>query len=349
MKDWRSVLMQPDVTVRTALSKIDKAATQLGLVVDINGKLIGTVSDGDIRRGILAGMTLDDPVEKCMCEKPVTASIVESRISILSKMRDLELHQVPVVDENGIVIHLAFINDYLGLPKRDNKVVVMAGGPGSRLKELTKKVPKPMLVVGEKPILETIIVSLVDQGFRNISIAVNYHADQIEKHFGDGSKYKAEINYLREQKRLGTAGALSLIENLPDNPILVTNADLLSKVDYNQMLEDHETAGATATMAVREYEYQIPFGVVQTEDGKISSLDEKPVHSVLVNAGVYVLEPEVIKHIPKDTFFDMPQLFEKLIELGYTTRCHKVDGYWLDIGCHDDFCKANNDFYEVFS
>lgn len=349
MKDWKSVLMQPDISIRMALSRIDKAATKIGLVVDSVGKLIGTVSDGDIRRAILAGISLDDPIEKCMCQNPVVTSAAESKESILTMMRNLGLYQIPVLDQDGFVVDLSVINDYLRIPNRQNRVVIMAGGLGSRLKELTAKTPKPMLVVGNKPILETIILNLVEQGFRKISIAVNYHADQIESYFGNGEPHGAEITFLHEPTRLGTAGALSLLGKCPDQPIIVTNADLLAKIDYGEMLDYHETSNSSATMAVKDYEYQIPFGVVYTANGKIYELEEKPVRTALVNAGVYVLAPDVIRHVPNNTFFDMPQLFEMLIGMGYITRCFKVHGYWLDIGRYDDFCKANIDYSEVFS
>jgi NDP-sugar pyrophosphorylase family protein len=264
-------------------------------------------------------------------------------------MRKLELHQMPIIDNGGHVVDLKLIDDYLASPMRENWVVIMAGGPGTRLKELTRDTPKPMLQVGDRPLLETMVCRFVEQGFFKIWLAVNYHAGKIEGHFGDGKNFGAEIRYLREGKRLGTAGALSLLPQVPECPVLVTNADLLSNIDYGAMVDAHLTSDALGTMAVREYEYQIPYGVVRTENENITELDEKPVHTVLVNAGAYVLSSEAIAYVPRDSFFDMPKLFEILIAKGKSVRRHLVHCYWRDIGCHEDFCKANSDFPEVFS
>lgn len=348
MKNWHSVLISPNDSIRNVLARIDSAAINIGLVVDSERKLVGTVTDGDIRRALLSGLGLDDTVDKCMFREPTTANVTDSRSSILAKMRKLVLHQIPVIDDQGTVVHLAMLDDYLAYTARENWVIIMAGGPGSRLKELTRTVPKPMLRVGRKPILETIISRMVDQGFKNLWIAVNYRASQIETYFEDGRNFGANIKYLREKTRMGTAGALSLLPDLPSDPVLVSNADLLANISYTELLGAHLDSSAAATMAVREYEYQIPFGVVRTEKEAIIELDEKPVHTALVNAGVYVLSPEILQHVPRDTFYDMTQLFDALIELGIKTRSHKIDGYWLDIGRYDDFCRANNDFDEVF-
>lgn len=348
MKLWESVLIAPDTPLRKAIAKIDAASTQVALVVDSDRRLLGTLSDGDVRRGLLAGVDLTDPVKRCMFRSPTTARVGESREAIVAKMRGLMLHQIPVLDNSGRVVDLKTIDDYLTVPARENWVIIMAGGLGTRLKDLTHETPKPMLIVGGRPLLEIIIRRFVEQGFRHIWLSVNYHAEQIEKHFGDGSAFGAEVSYLREDKRLGTAGALSLLPQAPNAPLLVTNADLLVTVDYGEILDAHVASGAVATMGVREYEYQIPYGVVRTEEDQIAELEEKPVHQALVNAGIYVLAPDVLMHVPDDAFFDMPELFAALIGGGERTRCHRIDGYWLDIGRHEDYYKANGDFPEVF-
>jgi dTDP-glucose pyrophosphorylase len=348
MKNWESVLISPDTSILEAIAKIDAAATKMALVVNAERILLGTLSDGDIRRSLLSGSQLTDPVERCMNRTPTIGRVGESRDAILSKMRKLVLHQIPITDNAGHVVDLKLIDDYLVAPDRENWVIIMAGGPGTRLKELTRDVPKPMLPVGDRPLLETSICRFVEQGFRNIWLSVNYHASKIKDHFGDGKEFGADIRYLREGKRLGTAGSISLLPYSPGKSILVTNGDLLAHIDYCDMIDQHISASVSATMAVREYEYQIPYGVVKTTEGNIAGLEEKPVHRVLVNAGVYVLSPEVISKVPKETFFDMPELFEALIAEGQPTRCYRVHGYWRDIGCHEDFCKANSDFPEVF-
>ncbi len=348
MKPWESVLIPSGMSLREAIARIDVASTQLALVVDAERRLLGTLSDGDVRRGLLAGIQLTDPVERCMFRSPTTARVGESREAIVAKMRELVLHQIPVLDNNDRVVDLKTIDDYLVMPSRENWVVIMAGGLGTRLKELTHETPKPMLTVGGRPLLEIIVRRFVEQGFRHIWLAVNYHAEQIEKHFGDGSAFGAEVNYLREDKRLGTAGALSLLPRTSTAPLLVTNADLLATVDYGEMLDAHVASGAAATMGVREYEYQIPYGVVRTAEDRIAGLEEKPVHQALVNAGIYVLAPDVLRHVPNNTFFDMPELFAAVIGTGKRARYHRIDGYWLDIGRHEDYYKANGDFSEIF-
>lgn len=348
MKNWETVLISPDTSILEAIAKIDAAATKMALVVNAERILLGTLSDGDIRRSLLSGSQLSDPVERCMCQTPTTARVGESRESILTKMRKLVLQQIPVIDQRGGVVDLKLIEDYLTTTERDNWVVIMAGGPGTRLKELTRDTPKPMLPVGDKPLLETTVCRFVEQGFRHIWLAVNYQASKIENHFIDGELFGAKIRYLRESKRLGTAGALSLLPEVPENPVLVTNADILANIDYGDMVDAHCASNALATMAVREYEYQIPYGVVHTSNDNISRLEEKPIHRVLVNAGVYVLSSEVISKVPRETFFDMPELFELLITEGRPTHSHSINGYWCDIGHHEDFLRANAEINEVF-
>lgn len=349
MKHWESVLISPNTSLRDSMAIIDTEATKVALVVDSGRHLLGTVTDGDIRRGLLAGMQLTDPVDRCMYRSPTIARVGESSNAILSKMRKMVLQQIPVVDDNGRIVGLKLMENFLTTQERVNWVVIMAGGPGKRLKELTRYTPKPMLPVGDRPLLETTICRFVEQGFVKIWLAVNYHAAKIESHFEDGKEFGAEIRYLRESKRLGTAGALSLLPRVAECPVLVTNADLLANIDYGAMIDEHELTNALATMAVREYEYQIPYGVIRVQEDHIMDLEEKPAHKVLVNAGIYVLSAEAVTYVPSDTFYDMPELFQTLIAEGKPVRRHLVDGYWRDIGSHDDFCKANSDYCEVFT
>lgn len=348
MKRWESVLIGPEITLHDALATIDRAGRQIALVVDDNRRLLGTLSDGDARRGLLKGLSLADRVELAMHPAPTCARAGENRQAILATMRRLGLHQVPVIDVQGIVVGLETIDDYLVTPVRDHWVVIMAGGVGSRLEELTRETPKPMLKVGSRPLLETIVRSYSDQGFRRFYFAVNYKAEQIEAYFGNGPEFGVEINYLRERQPLGTAGALSLLPEHPSLPVIVTNADLLTKEDYGHMVDRHIESGADATMAVRDYEMQVPFGVVQERDGYIEMIEEKPIQRFVVSAGMYVLSPHVLGLVPRDEFFDMPSLFQAMVHQGMRTRCHYIDGYWLDIGRLPDYERANLDFAEVF-
>ena len=348
MKHWESVLLGPETTLREALATIDRAGSQIALVVDDDRRLLGTLSDGDARRGLLKSLSLSDRVTSVMFTTPTCAKAGEDPQAILAMMRKSGLHQVPIVDPQDRVVGLKTIDDFLATPQRDHWVVIMAGGVGSRLQELTQETPKPMLKVGSQPLLETIMGCYSDQGFRYFYLAVNYKAEQIEAYFGDGKAFGIEIRYLREQQRLGTAGALSLLPERPSLPIIVSNADLLTKEDYGHMLDRHVESGADATMAVRDYEMQVPFGVVNEREGHIESIEEKPMHRFVVNAGIYVLSPHVLDLVPCAESFDMPSLFDRMVCDGMRTRCHYIDGYWIDIGRAPDYERANLEFSQVF-
>jgi dTDP-glucose pyrophosphorylase len=348
MKSWKEALIGPEITLREAMDTINQVGCQIALVVDLQRRLLGTLSDGDARRALLSGLNLSDPVSAVMHTTPTCVRAEDDRDTRLALMRRLGVRQLPVLNFQNIVVGLEIIDDYFSVPARDEWVVIMAGGLGSRLKELTHDTPKPMLKVGSRPLLETIVRGYADQGFRNFYLAVNYMAEQIDSHFGDGSLLGVNITYLREQQRMGTAGALSLLSPQPTQPIIVTNADLLTNVNYGQMLDKHVAVSADATMAVRDYEMQVPFGVVHECDGKINMIEEKPVQRFVVNAGMYVLSPNVLKLVPPHQFFDMPSLFEAVMRADMAVRCHRIDGYWLDIGRFHDYERANLDFDEVF-
>jgi dTDP-glucose pyrophosphorylase/predicted transcriptional regulator len=348
MKDWETVLVAPDTSLRVALETIDRTGAQVVLVVDSQRRLLGTLTDGDARRGLLAGLEMSAHVSRAMFADPTCVREGESPHAILTTMRHSGLHQLPILDDQRTVKGLALINDYLTATRRENWVVIMAGGLGSRLQELTRDVPKPMLKVGSRPLLETIIRSYAEQGFHQFYLAVNYKAEQIESHFGDGSAFGVDIRYLREEQRMGTAGALSLLPERPDLPFVVTNADLLTKEDFGHMVDHHQASLVQATMGVRHYEMQVPFGVVRQRDGLIEGIDEKPVNRYVVSAGMYVLSPEVLDLVPAKQFFDMPSLFEAMLAAGQSIRSHQIDGYWLDIGRLPDYERANVEFHDVF-
>jgi dTDP-glucose pyrophosphorylase len=348
MKSWEQVLIAPTKSLREALAVIDRSGSQIALVVDAERRLLGTLSDGDVRRALLKGLALADPVSAAMHATPSFARQGEDRNSILGAMRRRGIHQMPIVDADHRVVGLEIYVDYFDTPRRANWVVIMAGGLGSRLGELTRDVPKPMLPVGSRPLLETIVRHIAEQGFERIYLAVNYKAEQIEAHFGDGATLGVDIRYLREQERLGTAGALSLLPEPATEPVIVTNADLLTKEDFGAMVDRHLEAGADATMAVRPYEMQVPFGVVRERDGRIEAIEEKPLQRFVVSAGIYVLSPPVLSLVPRARHLDMPSLFDSAIAQGLKTRCHHVRGYWLDIGRMPDYERANLDFGEVF-
>lgn len=349
MNRWRNVLISPDTTILKAIEIIDAGALQIALVVNDAHKLLGTVSDGDIRRAILKGIPFDRPVSEIMFTEPTVAGCHESRESIVLSMKVKQLRQIPLVDRNGCVVGLDVWDELINLQERDNIVVLMAGGLGSRLGELTRNCPKPLLRVGNKPVLETVLENCIEYGFRHFYLSVNFKSDMVKEYFGDGSQWGIDIRYIEEKNRLGTAGALGLLPEIPNLPLLVMNGDVLTKVNFKHLMEFHEEHKSVATMCVREYEFQVPFGVVQVDNHRLTGISEKPIQRFFVNAGIYVLNPESLEMIPKNNFFDMPTLFERLVDQKKETTVFPIHEYWLDIGRIDDFERANGDYDEVFS
>lgn len=349
MKNWETTLIGPDALLRDALEKIDKAGSRIVLVVDDNRKLIGTLSDGDVRRGLLRGLTLTDKASAATHANPAVAHQGEDRHAILATMRRLGLYQMPVVDAQGVVVGLETVDDFLVTPMANHWVVIMAGGRGTRLAPITETTPKPMIPVGGRPLLESIILNFVSQGFHRFFLAVNYKAELIREHFGDGSRFGVSIEYLHEQERKGTAGALSLLPGRPTEPIIVMNGDLLTTVNFRNVIDFHREHHADATMCVREHVFQIPFGVVETEDFKLKILAEKPVRSCLVNAGIYLLNPEVLDLIPADRLYDMTELFSDLNALKREAAVFPLREYWLDIGRMEDLERASLEYPQIFS
>lgn len=348
MDEWRKILIAPLTEIQKAISIIDMNAMQIALVVDENDKLLGTVTDGDIRRGLLRGVGLDSPVRLIMNSSPVTIPVIKDRKSILNMLKINKLRHLPVVDEEGRIIGIERLDDLIQPEKNDNLIVIMAGGMGKRLKPLTDGCPKPMLPVGGKPVLEIMLVTLIEQGFRRFCISVNYKGEQIKEYFGNGSKLGAEIDYIHETKNLGTAGPLSLLSIKTGKPIIVMNGDILTRLCMDQIIDFHEKHQAKATLAVRPFDYQVPYGVVKTVKEKLVGFEEKPIFTNLVNAGIYVLNPEVLDRIPKDTRFDMDQLFQNLLESEDSPAIFPIREYWIDIGTAEDYRQAQLDYYEVF-
>lgn len=344
--DWKKIVILKHTTLFETMELINKTALQFAVVIDEKNCLLGTVTDGDIRRGILRGEGLDVPISTIMNTTPITA---KSNLSI-SKYKQLmklkKLKQLPIVNELNQVVDVLFI-DTLQLATNKNQVVLMLGGLGTRLRPLTNDIPKPMLKVGNKPIVETIIDGFKQYGYTNFIFSVNYKKEVIQNYFQSGEAFGITIDYVEEEKRMGTAGALSLIENRPTEPFFVMNGDLLTQVNFDQLMQFHLEHDAVATMCVREYEYQVPYGVIETNGTDLTAIKEKPIQRSFVNAGIYVLSPEVFDYIPNETFYDMPTLFEKLMELGKKTTAFPIHEYWLDIGQVDDFQRANEQYKEL--
>ena len=344
MTDWKKIVVATDTPLAEAIDKITTAGTQLALVLDGDGRLIGVLTDGDIRRALLRGQWLTTPVAEVMNPQPTMASVDTPRDEILSLMRRHVFHHLPLVDENHRVVGLATLDELIGAVERPNWVVLMAGGLGTRLRPLTEDCPKPLLSVGGKPILESILDNFIEQGFRRFFLSVNYKAEMIRTHFGEGDRWGVQIEYLHENTRLGTAGALSLLSQTPGSPLIVMNGDLLTRANFADLLKFHGEHGAAATMAVREYDFQVPYGVVRIDGAHISAIEEKPVQRFYVNAGIYILSPTTLEHIPANTFFDMPTLFEKLIAAKQPVAAYHLREYWLDIGRLEEFDRAQQEW-----
>lgn len=343
MKTWKDALVRPNTSIRKVIEAIDSVELQIALVTDRQRHLLGTVTDGDIRRGILKGISLESPVKLIMNPKPVTIREAdENRELILKKMKERQIHQLPVLDLKGQVVGLEMIRDLILSAERPNLAVLMAGGLGTRLQPLTNDCPKPLIKIGGKPILENILESLVDFGIRKFFISVNYKSEMIRKHFGDGTRWNVNIRYLEENMKMGTAGALSLLPVKPREPLIVMNADLLTKVNFQHLFDFHHEHNADLTTCVREYDIQVPFGVVKLDDHQIRGIDEKPVQRFFVNAGIYLLQPRVLKYLKKGVALDMPQLIERL-KSKYKVLAFPIREYWIDVGKMDDLQRASED------
>ena len=348
MKNIEDIIVKESTSILEVLQIIDKSSKQLAIVVDDNKKLLGTISDGDIRRALLQNISLNDDVKKIYFKTPTVANVNDSKEDIINICRIKKIHQIPVVDNNGNLIGLEILDELISKERKTNKVVLMVGGLGTRLRPLTENTPKPMLKVGDKPILQTIVEKFAEYGYTNIVMCVNYKSHVIQDFFGNGSKFGINIEYIFEEQRMGTAGALSLLKEKPTEPFFVMNGDLLTNVNFEHLDDYHSANNSLGTMCVREYDFQVPYGVVNVQDGKILSIEEKPTHKFFVSAGIYMLSPEVLEYIPENEFYDMPTLFEKMIATKQNVISFPLREYWLDIGRMEEFEKANDEYHEVF-
>ena len=344
MADWKDVVVSPETPMGDVIAKINASGLQVALILTPDDSLLGILTDGNIRRAILEGTSLRIPVSEVMNPRPTVAPVSMPRDEMLTLLRRGAHRHLPLINDAGRVVGLATFNELIGATDRPNWVVLMAGGLGTRLQPLTDECPKPLLLVGGKPILETILKSFAEQGFKRIFLSVNHKAEMIHDHFGAGDRWGVQVEYLHENIRLGTAGALSLLPERPTSPFVVMNGDLLTRINFDNLLQFHSVQGAVATMAVREYEFQVPYGVVRLNGTRIEAIEEKPVQRFFVNAGIYVLSPEALDHLPMETLIDMPTLFEHLIIAGKTTAAYQLREYWLDIGRLEEFERAQREW-----
>ncbi len=336
-------ILPKSASIEQAIRNLDQNGIRIVLVVNENNQLEGTVSDGDIRRGLLKGMNLASAINNVIHRNALVAPPEIGRDMVMQLMVANKIQQIPVVDENQRIVGLHLWDEITASPARENIMVIMAGGMGTRLRPHTENCPKPLLPVAGKPMLEHIIERAKLEGFSHFVLAIHYLGHLIEDYFGDGERLGVHIDYLRETSPLGTAGALSLLDPAPDLPFVVTNGDVITDIRYGELLDFHIRHHAAATMAVRVHEWQHPFGVVQTQGVEIVGFEEKPVARTHINAGVYVLETQVLDLLGENERCDMPALFERLQEKAGRTVAYPMHEPWLDVGRPDDLKSANTE------
>ena len=333
--EWDVTLLNVDSTIKKAIRSLEESGEQIVMITSDSGVLMGLVTDGDVRRALLSGHNLDNSVELIMNPRPLVVSDNVSEAEVLELMTANRVHQIPVVDSDSKVIGLHVLDNILKSPPLPNTLLIMAGGLGTRLRPYTQDCPKPMLLIGKKPILEHIIEKAILNGFKDFIISLNYLPEVIEEYFKDGSRWGVNITYLREDSPLGTAGALSLIEKKLEHPLVVINGDIISDLNFVDVIAFHERYKAGATMVGRPYEVQNPFGVIVTNGVDLNSFDEKPVYRSLVNAGIYIINPEMLEHLEPNEHCDMPTLFLRIMEKSKAV-VYPMYERWLDVGRPED-------------
>jgi len=347
--ELQSLFISDDQSICAAVECLERCMCGIALVVDQESHLVGTITDGDVRRAVLSGIDLESPVRVILAgkintqyPKPVTAQLGTKRETLLDLLRKNVLRQLPILDNEGKVVDLVMIDDLVPSLDLPLQAMIMAGGFGTRLMPLTEDLPKPMLPVGGKPIMEWMIEQLRQVGIRRVNVTTHYKPEKISDHFRDGSSFGVELNYVNEDRPLGTGGALGLID-APTEPILVINGDILTQVDLRAMLAYHQEHRAIMTVAVRQYDIKVPYGVVECDGPRVCALKEKPQMHLLVNAGVYLLEPTVYEFIPKREHFNMTDLIQWLLNAGRIVASFPIIEYWLDIGQLTNYEQAKND------
>ena len=341
MKPIHDYCVKPQETIFQTMKVIEEGAIQLAFVINELGSLCGVVSDGDIRRHLISGGNLSDLAEVAMNKSPIVVHKKDSQSAILHQLQTHGLRVIPVIDENKIIIGVHTIEELLGIGSRPNTVVIMAGGKGMRLRPLTENCPKPLVKVGSEPMIEHVFRNLMEAGFSKFIISVNYLKEMMINYCGDGSKWGISIEYLEENEPLGTAGALGLMTKELQEPLLVMNGDVITHAKFGNILSTHVRSGSMATMCVREYDFQVPYGVVLANENEFMGVEEKPIHRFFVNAGIYVLDPKTLSSIPRNRRYDMTEFFNDLKKQGHKTCIYSLQEYWVDVGRHEDLKSAS--------
>lgn len=340
--------VQVDATIKDAMEAIDRNLTGGVFIVDENKRVIGVVTDGNVRRAILNGYSIYDGVKDIYTTNFKYVNKLVSKQKVKEIMLNFKIRQLPLLDEHGRLSEIYFLDDIISYEKKDNYVFILAGGLGTRLRPLTEKLPKPMLEVGEKPILERIIEQFKEYGFVNFIISINYMGEVIEEYFKDGRDFNVNIQYVKEEKKLGTAGSIKLAEKELNKPFIVINGDILTGIDFDSFLNYHKENQYDITVGVRNYEMRVPYGVMVMENKLIKSLEEKPTYTFYINSGVYVLNKEVVDYIPYNKEYNMTDLIEDVIKDKGKCGTYSITEYWSDIGHMEDFKKANEDVKKFF-
>jgi dTDP-glucose pyrophosphorylase len=340
-KDLEQFAIADSASIRDAMAAIEANSREVVLVHDSSEAIIGVITDGDIRRGLLNGLTMATPASVVMSRQYISVQLHTDRAAVLDLMKAIRISHVPVLDANRHLLGIHCLHEIIGQPSLPNVAVIMAGGKGTRLRPFTEACPKPMVKVAGRPILERIILNLVGNGIRHIYLAINYLGHMIEEHFGDGSAFGCKIEYLRENTELGTGGALCLLPDNLQHPLIVLNGDQITRFNVLGMLNRHNESGADATISVGHYQHEVPYGVVHQDKGQLLRLEEKPALDILINLGMYVINPAVIRLVPDNQFFLITDLFVKLLEQNRKIATHFSDEDWIDVGRPDDLKRAN--------
>lgn len=340
--DIKNYCVSPDAAVRNVIEVIDKNKDCIALVVDKRGKLIGTVTDGDIRRFMLKNGSFDSPCSIIMARNPVTASADSSAKILHSLMKKHRLINLPLIDKKGYPRQVITLRDLVATEK-SRVAVIMAGGEGKRLRPLTENIPKPMIQIGDCPLLKRIILNLAETGITKVFISVNYHAKVIQDYFQNGEEYGIEISYLHETKKLGTAGALSLLPEMPSDPILVMNGDVVTNINFERLFDFHCHHRCVMSIAAMEYHINIPYGVMNLASHYVMGIEEKPSQSFFCNAGIYIIDPELLRFVPMDSYYDMTNLLQDVLKDGLPVTAFPIHEYWIDVGQEKDLHKARKD------
>ncbi len=345
---WKKLLVNPSKTLMEVIKVLHEGGCRIALVVDQDSRLLGTVTDGDVRRALINNISMNGLITSVMNKEPLTVGNGMDEKDIFVLMEANGLLHIPIIDECGILCDLVTLQQLHKKPVYDNPVFIMAGGFGTRLHPLTKDTPKPLLKVGDKPILDTIIEQFINFGFSNFYISTHFMPEKIRSNFINKDLGDIKIEFVHEERPLGTAGSLGLLpENISKLPIIMMNGDLLTKVDFGHLLNFHEKNNAQATMCVREYDFQVPYGVIRIKDHEIREIKEKPMHKFFVNAGIYVLNYNLVQKVDGNTYLDMTDFLENELDTG-KVNAFPIHEYWLDIGQIDEYKKANRDIYEIF-